>query len=117
MASFGMVYSGAPLFMWIWAFWVAVFINNITASYFSREKVWATPYELIHGEPFPDASIIVPFGCAALVLFNEQDLRKFTTRVVHCWCSSIMRMNIHCTRTHFTHHVRNGFCIDRIASS
>ena len=80
MASFGMVYSGAPLFLWIWAIRVAVFINNITAAYFSREKVWATPYELLHGEPFPDASIIVPFGCAALVLLDEKDLSKFTSR-------------------------------------
>ena len=42
--------------------------------------MWATPYELLHGEPFPDASIIVPFGCAALVLLDEKDLSKFTSR-------------------------------------
>jgi hypothetical protein len=80
MASFGMVYSGAPLFIWIWAVRVAVFVNNITASYFSREKVWATPYELVHGEPFPDASIVVPFGCAALILLDEHELKKFAAR-------------------------------------
>jgi len=80
MASFGMVFAGAPLFMWIWAIRTAVFLNNITASYFSRERVWATPYELVHGEPFPDASIVVPFGCAALVLLDQKDLTKFGSR-------------------------------------
>jgi hypothetical protein len=80
MASFGMVFAGAPLFMWIWAVRTAVFLNNITASYFSRERVWATPYELLHGEPFPDASIVVPFGCAALVLLDQKDLEKFKSR-------------------------------------
>jgi hypothetical protein len=68
MASFGMVFAGAPLFMWIWA------------SYFSRYRVWATPYELMHGEPFPDASIVVPFGCAALILLDQKDLEKFKSR-------------------------------------
>ena len=53
--------------MWVWAVRCAVLLNNITACYFSRERVWATPYELLHGEPFPDVSIVVPFGCAALV--------------------------------------------------
>jgi hypothetical protein len=80
MASFGMVFSGAPLFMWIWAVRTAVFLNNITASYFSRERVWVTPYELIRGEPFPDASIVVPFGCAALILLDQKDLTKFGNR-------------------------------------
>jgi hypothetical protein len=80
MASFGMVYAGAPLWMWIWAIRVAVFINNITASYFSRERIWASPYELLHGEPFPDASIIMPFGCGALVLLDQTDLEKFQNR-------------------------------------
>jgi hypothetical protein len=72
-----MVYSGAPLFLWIYAIRVAVFINNITAAYFSREKVWATPYELLHGEPFPDSSIVVPFGCAALVMLTKDEKQKF----------------------------------------
>jgi hypothetical protein len=66
--------------MWIWAIRVAVFINNITATYFSREQIWAAPYELLHGEPFPDASIVMPFGCAALVLLDQKDLEKFKSR-------------------------------------
>ncbi len=41
------------------------------------EKIWATPYELTHGEPFPDASIVVPFGCAALILLEKDDRTKF----------------------------------------
>jgi hypothetical protein len=77
MASFAMVFAGAPMFMWRWAIACAVFINNISATYYSREKVWATPYELTNGEPFPDSSIVVPFGCAALVLLEKDDRTKF----------------------------------------
>jgi hypothetical protein len=80
MASFGMVYSGAPLFMWIFAIRCAVFINNITACYYSKVQQWATPYELIHGEPFPDTSIVVPFGCGALILNDADDRSKFQSR-------------------------------------
>jgi hypothetical protein len=77
MASFAMVYSGAPLFMWIWCIQCAVFINNITATYFSKEQIWATPYELEHGEPYPDASVVVPFGCGALVRLRNDKQGKF----------------------------------------
>ncbi len=35
MASFGMVFSGAPLFMWVHAIKAAAFINNITATFFA----------------------------------------------------------------------------------
>jgi hypothetical protein len=80
MASFAMVYSGAPLFMWIYAIRSAVFVGNIAASFYPKHSVWATPYELVHNEPFPDASIIVPFGCAALVLRDSDDRPKFTNR-------------------------------------
>ncbi len=80
MASFGMVYSGAPLFMWIFAIRCAVFINNITACYYSKVQQWATPYELIHGEPFSDTSIVVPFGCGALILNDTDDRSKFQSR-------------------------------------
>ncbi len=80
MASFGMVYAGAPLYMWIWAIKTAVFIYNITASYYSRQRVWATPYEIIHGEPFPDTSIVVSLGCAALILLDADDRAKFKSR-------------------------------------
>ncbi len=80
MTSFGMVYSGAPLFMWVWGVKTAVFVDKIMASYYSIQKVWATPYELVHGEPFPDASIIVPFGCGVLVLLRKADRAKFKSR-------------------------------------
>jgi hypothetical protein len=80
MASFAMVFSGAPLFMWIWSVKTAVFINNLMASYFSMPKVWASPYELVHGEPFPDVSIIVPFGCGVLVLLTKGERTKFKSR-------------------------------------
>jgi hypothetical protein len=77
MASFAMVLAGAPLFMWRWAIQCATFIYKITATYYKKEGVWATPWELVHGEPFPDSSIVVPFGCAALVLLNETERVKF----------------------------------------
>ena len=80
MASFGMVYSGAPLFMWIWAVKSAVFVDHIMASYYSLQKAWATPYELVHGELFPDASIVVPFGCGVLVLLTKKEQSKFKSR-------------------------------------
>jgi hypothetical protein len=50
------------------------------ATYYSVQKVWAAPHELIHGEPFPDASIIVPFGCGVLVLLPKADRAKFKSR-------------------------------------
>ena len=77
MASFAMVLAGAPIFMWRWAIVCAAFINNISATYYSKEKVWAIPYELNHGEPFPDVSIVVPFGCAALILLEKEERKKF----------------------------------------
>jgi hypothetical protein len=67
MASYAMVYAGAPLFFWIWAVAAAVFVNNITATYYSREKVWST---------------VVPFGCGALVLLDKDDRAKFQSRCV-----------------------------------
>jgi hypothetical protein len=80
MASFGMVYSGAPLFMWVWAVQTSVFVDHIMASFYSAQQVWATPYELVHGELFPDASIVVPFGCGVLVLLTEKERAKFKSR-------------------------------------
>jgi hypothetical protein len=80
MASFAMVFAGAPLFMWIYAIRTAVFISNISASFFSVQNVWSTPYEVVHNEPFPDASIVVPFGCAVLVLRDSNDRPKFVNR-------------------------------------
>ena len=77
MASFAMVFSGAPLFMWRWAIICAAFINNITATFYKLEGIWATPWELVHGEPFPDSSIVIPFGCAVLVLLNKQERETF----------------------------------------
>jgi hypothetical protein len=82
MASFAMVFAGAPLFMWIFAIRTAVFISNISASYYSLQGIWSTPYTLIHGEPFPDASVVVPFGCAVLVLRDSDDRAKFRNRAV-----------------------------------
>jgi hypothetical protein len=80
LASYGMVYSGAPMFMWIWSVACAVFINNITAAFYSVENAWATPYELTYNEPFPDASIVIPFGCGVLVLLTDEERGKFQSR-------------------------------------
>jgi hypothetical protein len=82
MASFAMVFAGAPLFMWVFAIRTAVFISNISASYYSKQSIWSTPYALVHGESFPDASIVVPFGCAVLVLRDSDDGPKFKNRAV-----------------------------------
>ena len=82
MASFGMVYAGAPLFMWVHAIKAAAFISNITATFYSSRNIWATPYELVHGERFPDASVVVPFGCAALILLDDDEQAKFKNRCV-----------------------------------
>ena len=68
--------------MWRWAIICAAFINNITATYYKKEQIWATPWEITHGEPFPDSSIVVPFGCAALVKLTEGDREKFKSTCV-----------------------------------
>ena len=77
MASFAMVLSGAPLWMWRWAIQCGAFINNITATHYRKEGIWGTPWELQHGEPFPDSSIVVPFGCGALVMLTRDEREKF----------------------------------------
>ncbi len=55
-------------------------MSNITATYYSRERIWSTPYTLVYGEPFPDASLVVPFGCGALVLLGKDARSKFKAR-------------------------------------
>ncbi len=79
MASFAMVLSGAPLWMWRWAIQCGAFVNNITATHYRKEGIWGTPWELQHREPFPDSSIVVPFGCAALVMLTKDEREKFKT--------------------------------------
>ncbi len=49
-------------------------------SYYSTQKAWATPYELVQGELFPDSSIVVPFGCGVLVLLPKSERSKFKSR-------------------------------------
>ena len=39
-----------------------------------------TPYELVYGEPFPDSSIAVPFGCGALILLPKRLRTKLADR-------------------------------------
>jgi hypothetical protein len=80
LATYGMVYSGAPMFMWRWCIACAVFINNITATFYSEENVWATPYEVLHNEPYPDSSVVVPFGCGVLVLLTDNEQGKFKSK-------------------------------------
>jgi hypothetical protein len=50
------------------------------ASYYSVQEAWATPYELVHDELFPDASIVVPFGCGVLDFLEKADRAKFKSR-------------------------------------
>ncbi len=80
MAPFAMVYSGAPMHLWRYCIICAVFVNNITATYFSKEKIWASPFELVHKESYPDSGIVVPFGCGCLVLLKEEEREKFKPR-------------------------------------
>jgi len=96
LASFAMVYSGAPLFLWRYAILAATFVYNLTAGWYSKEGLWATPYELIYGEPFPDSSVVVPFGCAALVLLQKRKRRKFANRCV-------LVVFVHCAMHHPTY--------------
>ncbi len=93
MASFAMVLSEAPMLMWRWAIICEAFVDSITATYYQKEGVWATPWELMHGEPFPDSSIVVPFGCAALVKLNENERAKFRG-------TCVMMIFIHYARDH-----------------
>jgi hypothetical protein len=39
MASYAMVYAGAPMYVWRFAILAAVFVNNLAATYYSTEKV------------------------------------------------------------------------------
>lgn len=80
MTSFAMLFAGAPMFLWRYAMLSAVFIYNVTAGWYSAEQVWATPYELVFGEPFPDTSIVVPWGCGALILLRKGERKKFGSR-------------------------------------
>jgi hypothetical protein len=80
LASFAMLYAGAPTFMWRFAIISAVFVYNLTAGWYSAEQLWATPYELVYGEPFPDSSIMMPWGCGALILLRKEDRGKFGNR-------------------------------------
>ena len=107
MASFAMVLSGAPLWMWRWAIQCGAFINNITATHYRKEGIWGTPWELQHGEPFPDSSIVVPFGCGALVMLTREEREKFRTT-----CA----MMIFSTRTPFSLREQRGWFSDRMSS-
>ena len=60
LATFAMMFAGAPTFMWRFAIISAVFVYNITAGWYSFEQLWATLYELVLGEPFPDSAIVMP---------------------------------------------------------
>ncbi len=65
MASYAMVYTGAPIFFWRWAIAAAVFVSNITATYYSRERIWSTP---------------TPWSFGALVLLDKDARSKFQAR-------------------------------------
>ncbi len=72
------MFAGAPLFMWVYAVRTAVFICNISASFYSKQGIWSTPYMLIHGESFPDSSIpvssvLVPISAAPSLPLGQAD--------------------------------------------
>ena len=71
------------MFLWRYAILAAVFVYNITtAGWYSKEQSWATPCELIYGEPFPDSSVVMPFGCAALILLPKHKRKKLGPRCI-----------------------------------
>ena len=80
LATFAMMFAGAPQFMWRFAIISAVFVYNITAGWYSFEQLWATPYELVFGEPFPDSAVLMPWGCGALILLRKSERAKFGSR-------------------------------------
>jgi hypothetical protein len=77
LATFAMMFAGAPQFMWRFAIISAVFVCNITAGWCSFEQLWATPHELVFGEPFPDSAVLMPWGCGALILLRKSERAKF----------------------------------------
>ncbi len=113
MASFAMVLAGAPVFMWRWAIICATFISSITAAYYKKEKVWATPCELLRDEPFPDLSIVVPFGCAALVLLNKEEQSKFKGK---CAMMIFVHYTTLCTRMPYSLQDQREWCIVKMSS-
>ena len=75
----------------------AVFIYNVTAGWHSAEQVWATPYKLVFGEPFPDTSIVMPWGCGALILLRKGERKKFGSR-----CALVVLVLAHYATQHPT---------------
>jgi hypothetical protein len=122
MGSFAMVYAGAPLFMWRWAIVSATFINNITASFYSVEKTWAQPCQLVHGEPFPDSSIVMPWGCGVLVMLTKDEITKFKSRCalmifVHCAAQRpLYTRAVHSPRTKRVAHRQDCIFFDECVS-
>jgi hypothetical protein len=80
MASFGMVLLGPPFLCGSALF--AQLSSLITSWH--RTSV-GNAFGRLHtsyvmGKLFPDASVVVPFGCAALILLDQKDLTKFKSR-------------------------------------
>ena len=75
-----MVYAGATIKYWFLAVEAACFVDRLTAHWYSDIEAYSTPYCRIYGQHYPDASVLKPWGCAALVLHQPDALSKFSIR-------------------------------------
>jgi hypothetical protein len=78
--------------------------TNVAACCYSREGLWATPWELMHGEPHADSSAVMPFGRGALILLEQHQQTKFKSRC-------ILVTFLHCATSHPLHTC--AFCSPR----
>ena len=71
-ATYALVFSGATIRYWVLATEAACFVDRITAHWYSDLNAFSTPYFRIYGQHFPDANVVQPWGCAALVLIRGE---------------------------------------------
>jgi hypothetical protein len=82
MATFALVFSGATIRYWFLALEAACFVDRTSAHWYEDISAHSTPYFRIYGQHFPDAGVLKPWGCAALVLLPGDLLSKFKPRTV-----------------------------------
>jgi hypothetical protein len=82
MATFALVFSGATIRYWFLALEAACFVDRLSAHWYEYIPAYSTPYYRIYGQHFPDAGVLKPWGCAALVLLPGDLLSKFKPRTV-----------------------------------
>jgi hypothetical protein len=68
-ATHAMVLSGATTRHWFLALEAACFVDRLPAHWCADISACSTPCCKIYGQPFPDARVLQPWGCAALKLW------------------------------------------------